>query len=46
MHSLHYRRLRVAMIEAERQAAVRLSEEGVIGATSSRASVCEATRLG
>jgi CPA1 family monovalent cation:H+ antiporter len=30
--SLHYRRLRVAMIEAERQAAVRLSEEGVIGA--------------
>ena len=33
MPSLHYRRLRVAMIEAERQAAVRLSEEGVIGAT-------------
>jgi hypothetical protein len=30
--SLHYRRLRVAMIEAERQAAVRLSEESVIGA--------------
>jgi len=30
--SLHYRRLRVAMIEAERQTAVRLSEEGVIGA--------------
>jgi len=28
------------------KAAVRLSEEGVIGATSSRASVCEATRLG
>jgi Na+/H+ antiporter len=33
MPSLHYRRLRVAMIEAERQAAVMLSEEGVIGAT-------------
>jgi predicted amino acid dehydrogenase len=31
--SLHYRRLRVAMIEAERQVAVGLSEEGVIGAT-------------
>jgi NhaP-type Na+/H+ or K+/H+ antiporter len=36
MPSLHYRRLRVAMIEAERQAAVRLSEEGVIGATVMR----------
>jgi len=33
MPSLHYRRLRVAMIEAERQAAVRLSDEGVIGAS-------------
>jgi NhaP-type Na+/H+ or K+/H+ antiporter len=30
--SLHYRRLRIAMIEAERQAAVRLSEAGAIGA--------------
>ncbi|MFL5402598.1 MAG: Na+/H+ antiporter [Gemmatimonadales bacterium] len=30
--SLHYRRLRGAMMEAERQAAVRLSDEGVIGA--------------
>ena len=33
MPALHYRRLRVAMIEAERQAAVRLSDEGVIGAS-------------
>jgi CPA1 family monovalent cation:H+ antiporter len=32
MPSLDHRRLRVAMIEAERQAAVRLSEDGVIGA--------------
>jgi Na+/H+ antiporter len=34
--SVHYRRLRVSMIEAERQAAVRLSEKGVIGATVMR----------
>lgn len=34
--SLHYRRLRVAMIEAECQVAVGLSEESVIGATALR----------